>query len=233
MSVGAGRVPGMGIGEVFGDLVLPRRCAGCGEPRTVWCEACAGTLGRLVPVVRPGAGRAFALGAYHGAARRAVLAFKERGRRELGVRLGAQLAAGVAELGGADYLVPAPSRRAAVRRRGGAHLVWLAKHCAAALPWRATVAAVLRVGGGRDSVGLDAAQRAANLAGRVRVVPGPPPGSVVLLDDVITTGATAAACRRALAAAGYRVTAVVALTATGSIDEVAAYPRTGEIGSGT
>jgi len=225
----------MGLVEVFGDLVLPRRCAGCGAPRTAWCDACAGTLGRLVPVARPGVARAFALGAYRGAARRAVLAYKERGRRELGERLGAALAAGVAELGGADYLVPAPSRRAAVRRRGGAHMVWLARHCAAALGPGTSVAPVLRVDAGAlDSVGLDAAGRAANLAGRVRVVATAPPGSsVLLLDDVITTGATAAAGARALAGAGYRVAAVLALTATGSIDEPTAYPRTGEIGSGT
>jgi predicted amidophosphoribosyltransferase len=37
---------------------------------------------------------------------------------------------------------------------------------------------------------------------------------VILLDDVITTGATAAACATALARAGAKVVAVLALTAT-------------------
>jgi predicted amidophosphoribosyltransferase len=68
----------------------------------------------------------------------------------------------------------------------------------------------------RDSVGLTAAGRLANLSGQVRLAPAglPPPASpVVLLDDVITTGATAAVCASVLAAGGYRVTAVLALTA--------------------
>ncbi|WP_460437498.1 hypothetical protein [Amycolatopsis stemonae] len=73
-------------------------------------------------------------------------------------------------------------------------------------------------GGVRDAVGLDRAQRAANLAGRLRFREAgrPPPGStVVVLDDVITTGATAAACVRALAAEGITVAAVLTLLSAG------------------
>jgi predicted amidophosphoribosyltransferase len=81
------------------------------------------------------------------------------------------------------------------------------------------VAPALRLDGrARDSVGLDAAARAANLRGRLRHVPAgsPPPGHpVVLLDDVLTTGATASACAETLAAAGVSVVAVLTLTAVG------------------
>ncbi|MGH3450980.1 MAG: ComF family protein, partial [Haloechinothrix sp.] len=80
----------------------------------------------------------------------------------------------------------------------------------------AAVAPALRLASGaKDAVGLDLPGRAANLAGRVRVVRAgsPPPGtSVIVLDDVVTTGATALACGAALDAAGIMVTAVLALT---------------------
>jgi predicted amidophosphoribosyltransferase len=69
-----------------------------------------------------------------------------------------------------------------------------------------------------DSVGLDAAGRSANLAGRVRTRPGglPVEGTpVVLLDDVVTTGTTAAICTAVLAAASVEVTAVAVLTSAG------------------
>jgi predicted amidophosphoribosyltransferase len=72
----------------------------------------------------------------------------------------------------------------------------------------------LRLGSGaRDSVGLDAEQRAANLAGRVRVRAAALPGSgtVLLVDDVVTTGATLRTCYDALATAGVGVGAAVVL----------------------
>jgi predicted amidophosphoribosyltransferase len=71
----------------------------------------------------------------------------------------------------------------------------------------------------RDSVGLDAAQRAANLAGRITVRTGcSPPASarVLIVDDIITTGATLRGCRSALAGAGARAAgALVLCDATG------------------
>jgi predicted amidophosphoribosyltransferase len=91
------------------------------------------------------------------------------------------------------WLVPAPSRPAAARARGGDHVLRLCRALAAERG-DLRVARALQLGrGARDSVGLDPRQRAANLAGRLRVRPGelPPAGAgVLLVDDVITTGAT-------------------------------------------
>lgn len=168
----------------------------------------------------------YAMAGYHGVPRRLVLAYKERGRRDLAPALGGLLARACEYLPGtrqgadeALWLVPVPSRRRASRVRGGPHMLVLARHCAAALAARGSPAAVapaLRLDArARDAVGLDATARAHNLSGRVHAVPdGLPPGGapVVLLDDVVTTGATARACVAALHEADVAVAAVLALT---------------------
>ena len=67
------------------------------------------------------------------------------------------------------WLVPAPSRPAAARARGGDHVARLARALAAERPDVRVAQALALARRTRDSVGLDAAQRAANLEGRLRV----------------------------------------------------------------
>lgn len=211
------------------DLLLPPVCAGCGRRGQACCAECLAAFGAPRAVRLGGAVAGVgvhALASYRGPARRLVLACKERGRRDLAAPLGAALARGCLGLPeGAALpargcaLVPVPSRRAASRARGGPHLLAIARACAAALGERGVAAhvtpALALARGAKDAVGLAAAQRAANLAGRVLVVEQALPAArtpVVLLDDVVTTGATAAACTAALAGAGVSVAAVLALT---------------------
>jgi predicted amidophosphoribosyltransferase len=219
------------IGVLTGllDLVLPPRCAGCGAAEAC-CAQCLGVFGtpQRVRGINPAT---YALAEYQDAPRELVLAFKERGRVDLAERLGTLLGRALPGIrqarpdsGGTWWLVPAPSRRAASRRRGGAHILRLARVAARVLAADGTPVAVAPAltlaAGTHDSIGLDAAARRANLAGRVQLSSGglPPPGTpVVLLDDVVTTGATAAACSRVLRTAGIRVTAVLALTSAAAL----------------
>lgn len=188
------------------ELLVPSCCAGCGSPGAALCPECHATMAEPRPVARANGPPMYALAPYEGPARRAVIAYKERGRRELAVSFGRLIGSALRGLPAAD-VVPAPSRPAAVRKRGFAHMQLVADHTGA------VVRPVLRLDRrAQDSVGLDQAARVANLAGRLTcsAVRG---ARVVLIDDVITTGATAAACCAALKRAGAVVTAVLALTA--------------------
>uniref|UniRef100_UPI0038B542E9 ComF family protein n=1 Tax=Pseudonocardia lacus TaxID=2835865 RepID=UPI0038B542E9 len=106
---------------------------------------------------------------------------------------------------GPTWLVPAPSRPAAARVRGGDHVLRLCRALSAQCS-DVRVAHPLRLDRRvRDSVGLDAVQRAANLRGRIAIVSGrlpPTEDRALLVDDIVTTGATLRECRSVLAAAG-------------------------------
>jgi predicted amidophosphoribosyltransferase len=204
------------------DLILPRECGGCGVPGVVWCAECARSLAgppvRVRPRSDPGV-PCWALGGYRGAGRRAVVAVKERNRRDLAVPLGRALARGLDALRDPEralLLVPAPSRRAAARSRGGDPVARVARIAASWLVDCRAVPALRMQGAVRDSVGLGPAQRRANLQGRITTPPGGPPGAlfvpnaeVVLVDDVLTTGATASESVRVLAGAGVDIRSVM------------------------
>ncbi|MCW2678013.1 MAG: putative amidophosphoribosyltransferase [Modestobacter sp.] len=205
--------------SALADLVLPRTCAGCALPGDLLCPGCRCWLAvpRLAQPRRhpDGFPPTVAAGAYAGPVRPAVLAFKEHGRAELAGPLGTALALAVVVVlaglpgGGAGRpvrLVPVPSSTAAVQRRGRDHVAELARSAAVELRAAgvaARPAAVLRRRRGtRDSAGLDAAARRANLAGRFAVRPTrpwPAPGTVlVVVDDVVSSGATLTEAARAL-----------------------------------
>lgn len=210
------------------DLVLPLECGGCGAPSTRWCADCAGQLGlgpdqpRLVgPRIDPGV-PVFALGRYAGARRRAIVAVKERGRTDLIPPLADALAGGVHRLlrwGLLDLpvtVVPAPTRRAAARRRGGDPVARIATAALAGQPAAVVLPALRMTALARDSVGLGTAARERNVAGRVllrRRCRGRLAGEVLLVDDVVTTGATARESVRVLRTAGTRVVGVLAIAA--------------------
>ncbi len=208
------------------DLVLPRSCLGCDRPGIPLCPACRAGLGpprrhrpRPCPAAFPAT---WVAGGYDGGLQAAVLALKERGRSDLLAALATVLAGTVrAAVGGrhsAVLLVPIPSSRPAARRRGGDHMLALARRTAGVLARTGSsvaVAPALRLRRTpADSAGLGAAERAANLSGLFTATALPVGLPVVLLDDVVTTGATLSAAAQALRGQGSRpVAAVLAGTA--------------------
>jgi predicted amidophosphoribosyltransferase len=211
---------GGSVVSALADLVLPRACAGCGVPGRILCPRCAARLA----VPRLATPRRFpwgfpptaAAGAYSGPVRPAVNAFKERGRAELARPLGTALALAVVAVvsaappaGGPVLLVPVPSSAAALRARGRDHVAELTGRAVAELRTAGLAAGEARLlrrkGRVRDSAGLSAVARRANLAGSFELVDAgslrPIPGALlVLVDDVVTSGATLTEAAAALSA---------------------------------
>ncbi|MCW2755935.1 MAG: hypothetical protein JWQ32_3346 [Marmoricola sp.] len=126
---------------------------------------------------------------------------------------------------GPVLLVPVPSSPGVVRRRGHDPVLRMTRAAARELGSAGREVRVARLLRQRDRIadqaGLDAAGRAANLAGRLAVTGGLSrlarpgvPVQVVLCDDVLTTGSTAREAQRALEDVGLRVSAIATLAAT-------------------
>jgi len=220
------------------DLLLGSRCVGCDRPGRLVCPVCASTLGEPAwpawPSPTPGGLVApWTAAEYADVARALVLGHKERAMHGLRGPLSDLLARAVrgavddaAASGLPVVLTPVPSRPATVRARGH-DPTWTITRGAAARLRRAGhgVRAVrllrLRVRVD-DQAGLDAAARAANLAGSMacpsralrRLARRTPEALVVVCDDVLTTGATAREAQRALEASGLTVLAVATAAAT-------------------
>jgi predicted amidophosphoribosyltransferase len=201
------------------DLMLPASCVCCGAGGSLWCLACR-PASEPEPVTLSSFPRVVAVGEYGGALRSALLAFKERGQRALAGPLAAYLSDAVdvsrQKFGGPasnPLLVPVPSTRSAARQRGGDHLRRLVAEVA---PQNGLdVLPALRLPGrSRDSAGLSATQRSANLAHRMRAVPVTSDRPVLIVDDIVTTGATLTEASRALQAAGWQVCGAAVIAAT-------------------
>lgn len=228
------------------DLLLGSRCVGCDRPGRLLCPACAASLQEPARPAWPtpvpaGMVTPWTVADYADAARALVLGHKERAMHGLRGPLSDLLARAV--LGALDdagapgvpvVLVPVPSRPATVRARGHDPTWTITRGAATRLRRQGYDVRPLRMLRLRarvvDQAGLDAAQRAANLAGSMwcpsrslrrvarrsarRRTDDPPRALMVVCDDVLTTGATAREAQRALEASGLSVLAVATSTAT-------------------
>ncbi len=200
-------------------VFAPSECVGCGRAERGLCRGCAAVFAAAVPHATERSGQRVWCGLdYSGAARQALLAFKDGGRTEaaraLSVPLSTAIAAAIAEApGGAPIeLVCVPSDAAALRRRGY-HPVdtLLAAAGLRSAPLLAHSAPHL------DQVGLGRVARRENLRGALRLRPGTAALNgrrFLLVDDILTTGATAAEAVRALSAAGATLCGVAVLADT-------------------
>ncbi|HEX9751524.1 MAG TPA: phosphoribosyltransferase family protein [candidate division Zixibacteria bacterium] len=213
---------------VCGTVFFPKRCPVCGStvlaPGRAWCHACD-THVRLwdqalcftcrrwrgVPEDRCHATheesriRGFTcLGAYDAALGAVVRELKYSGALYLAGPLGSLLASRLDQDASTDLIVPIPTARGKVEKRGVAHAEEIARSIGQAtgaevatdaLAWRRRVA---------DQTALTPAQREANLSEALGVrdaslVAG---RDVLIVDDVTTTGATINEAARALSAGG-------------------------------
>jgi predicted amidophosphoribosyltransferase len=202
------------------ELLVPRRCVGCGRAGDVLCATCRGALRPLGPprCARCGAatawpvercrecrGRRLAFDearsafVHAGPARALVAAWKEGGLRRLAVHA-ADLACGVLDVPEADAVVAVPPDDDRLLRRGHHPPDRLAHELANR--WGIEHARLLvRTRPAPRQVGLPRDERRRNVR-RLFAAERPPPRRVVLVDDVYTTGATAGAAAAALKAAG-------------------------------
>ncbi len=212
------------------DLVVGADCAGCGAPGLDWCGTCARST-RPTPRLIDDRSADLTVAAAtenHGALARVLVAWKDRGRHRLTPALGHLLACSVLAVtadGDDVALVPVPTSRAQVRRRGHDPVLDLtvaAAETLASVGVRAqTMALLRRTRPTRDQVGLSLTERHANVAGAFAVstdglarLVRSGADRLVVVDDIWTTGSSAREAVRALRRGGARADTVAVVAAT-------------------
>lgn len=211
------------------DIAAPRVCAGCRRPGASLCGECEDQLIGVPRLHRPTPAPSawlpvHVVSGYAGTTRVVITAWKERGRRDVAPVLARALAVAIAAAmrgdeptGAQTVIVPIPSSRAAVRRRGEDAWGRVVRTSVDLL--RAQGASVRidhllqHVRQPRDQSGLTALERRRNLDGALTCVRRPT-GPVIVVDDIVTTGSTLAAAAQALTAAGARHPCGAAIAAT-------------------
>ena len=214
------------------DLTLGRSCAGCDLPGYVLCDRCRQALHPTVRLRRDlDVGDvaedlripvACALD-YAGVTRQIMYRYKDHRVRELAHHLAPALASSIefaAERSGVASghytVVPVPTRRSSVRRRGFDATALLADRALARTRFGCVRHLLLDVRSGGSIKGAGAAERERGSVDAFVLKPriAAPTTPVIVMDDIVTTGATIKEAVWMLLLAGVHVVAVAAVAGT-------------------
>ena len=244
-----------GLVTDIADLALSRACVACDMIGSVLCPACRAALITVQrhevlpdePQYRREAVETSSTAVmppvvvasrYEGAAKRVIIAHKERGVLGLTPMLGSMLAMSIAALGDGPFVIVAvPPHGDSIRRRGIDTLGAIAQRAAGemrAAGWSAQCLPLLQrqADGGRH-VGRTAEGRRSAVRGtmtvNLRAASGGALGrdqrtGIVVVDDVVTTGATVHEAVRTLRCAGLDVAGIAAVSGTQRSREASGSP---------
>lgn len=179
------------------DWLWPAECGGCGAVgEGQFCERCrahgATRLDRMAPTLDG----LFVVAPYASGFGKAIARSKSNAHRGLAKHVAQTWARRISPfIERFDLIVPAPSTRASLARRGFSVAALFAE--ALSLSTGTPYKHALQVSRGKQQARLDRLERRANLRGRVSCRTHLPP-RVLWVDDVVTTGGSAEACAEAL-----------------------------------
>lgn len=188
------------------DLLLPRKCVGCGAPGAFLCGVCLADAPRAADATGVGLQLVLAPFQMKGAAQKAVHRLKYNGVRVLAAPMGAAMAQHLQRRGVApDVIAPVPLHPSRQRERGYNQAELLAREVGRWLDVPVEAGLLVRTESAGPQVrAASREERQANVAGAFRVRRAAIGKSVVIVDDVTTTGATLQECAAALRRAGAR-----------------------------
>lgn len=188
------------------DLLLPRRCAGCGREGAFLCDRCIAETPRAADTTGVGLQLVLAPFEMKGAARKAVHRLKYNGVRGLAAPMGAAMAQHLRRHGVApDLIVPVPLHRSRQRERGYNQAELLAREVGRWLNVPVDAGLLARTeSAGPQARSASREEREANVAGAFKAQREVIGKSIVVVDDVTTTGATLQSCAATLRQAGAR-----------------------------
>ena len=208
----------------FSEFLLPTICIGCSNEGATWCSSCAKNFAHHPFDVDVGYDLSVrSLSTYQGPIARLINMAKEKCSTAATKILADSLTVVVGSyasqsmnMGLEVALVPIPTGRAAIRRRGADPIKEMTRLVGSRV--QPSLPIVTKLGNKRErreQSGLSVTERAQNTFGSfVWAAHEPRRLAVILVDDVVTTGATLMAAAEALRSGGQEVIGCATIAAT-------------------